>query len=107
MLRQNFFQFRVPALIPALGYGAFAAVWGIVRRLRAGTVQPLRARWLLFIPGALLPFAWYLCTGNHSFVHYWFTFREGMIFFLAVLCLLAGFAFEKAGADSPSAKKSR
>lgn len=107
VLRQNFFQFRVPALIPTLAYAAFAAVWGIVRRLRTGTVQPLRAKWLLFIPGALLPFAWYLCTGNHSFVHYWFTFREGMIFFLAVLCLLAGFAFEKAGADSPSAKKSR
>lgn len=107
VLRQNFFRFRVPALIPTLAYAAFAVVWGTVRRLRARTIQPLKSKWLLYIPGALLPFVWYLGTSNHSFIHSWFTFREGMIFFFALLCLLAGFAFEKAGKNSPPAKKSR
>ena len=41
---------------------------------------------------ALLPVLWYLVLSNHSFVHYWFTFRSyiGTIFALTAL-LACGF----------------
>lgn len=43
---------------------------------------------LPFLCIALMPFAWYFVVSNHSFIHYWFTYRELFIFFFAVLCSL-------------------
>ena len=43
---------------------------------------------LPFLLIALLPFAWYLFASNHSYIHYWFTYRELIIFFFAILCSL-------------------
>ncbi|MDR3314785.1 MAG: hypothetical protein LBS96_10095 [Oscillospiraceae bacterium] len=37
---------------------------------------------------ALLPYAWYLAVLNHSYVHYWFTYRNQLIALLALLCAL-------------------
>jgi len=37
---------------------------------------------------SLIPFAWYFFMGNHSYEHYWFTFRElGITCFSALICL--------------------
>lgn len=36
----------------------------------------------------LLPFGWYFVLGNHSFEHYWFTFRSLSVAILAVLSYL-------------------
>ncbi len=34
---------------------------------------------------ACMPIAWYVVTGNHSYMHFWFTYRELAIFIFAVL----------------------
>lgn len=36
---------------------------------------------------SLLPFTWYLGTGNHSYMHFWFTYKELCITAFAWLCL--------------------
>ena len=33
------------------------------------------------------PFIWYFVCCNHSYIHYWFTYRELWIFFFAILCV--------------------
>ena len=36
---------------------------------------------LPFLLVAMLPFVWYLFASNHSYIHFWFTYRELVIFF--------------------------
>ena len=43
---------------------------------------------LPFLLVAMLPFVWYLFASNHSYIHFWFTYRELVIFFFAILCTL-------------------
>lgn len=38
-----------------------------------------------FIVVACMPFAWYFVTANHSYIHFWFTYRELAIFIFAIL----------------------
>ena len=45
--------------------------------------QSLMRRTLCYGITALLPFAWYLVLGNHSYIHYWFTYRTLSITLLA------------------------
>ena len=33
---------------------------------------------------ALIPFAWYFVISNHSYIHYWMTYRELLILFLGI-----------------------
>lgn len=35
---------------------------------------------------AALPFIWYFLLSNHSYIHFWFTYRELFIFFFALMC---------------------
>ncbi len=59
-------------------------------RKGADMVADLPQRCLRFIPFgliALMPFAWYLAAGTHSYIHYWFTYRELCI---SVFALPAG-----------------
>ena len=35
---------------------------------------------------SLIPFAWYFVMSNHSYIHYWMTYRELLIFWLAMFC---------------------
>lgn len=39
-----------------------------------------------FILVALIPFVWYFVISNHSYIHYWMTYRELVIFFFAGMC---------------------
>ena len=32
-----------------------------------------------------MPIAWYVVTGNHSYMHFWFTYRELAILIFAIL----------------------
>lgn len=41
-----------------------------------------------FLCIALMPFAWYFVLSNHSYIHFWFTYRDLLIFFFAVMCSL-------------------
>lgn len=64
-------------------YGKQLAKRG-VGRIRSGS------RWLHLLPFAgiaCIPFVWYLAAGTHSYIHYWFTYRELCI---SAFALLAG-----------------
>ena len=37
---------------------------------------------------AIIPFAWFFVMSNHSYIHYWMTYRELLIFFFAAFCSL-------------------
>jgi hypothetical protein len=37
---------------------------------------------------SLIPFIWFIIVSNHSHIHYYFTYRELIIFFFAFLCIL-------------------
>ena len=41
-----------------------------------------------FIIIALMPFVWYFLVSNHSYIHSFFTYRELVIFFFAIMCML-------------------
>ena len=41
-----------------------------------------------FLLIAIIPFVWYMVLANHSYVHYWFTYRELAIFIFAILVWL-------------------
>ncbi|XME02902.1 hypothetical protein QYZ88_001620 [Lachnospiraceae bacterium C1.1] len=41
----------------------------------------------IFLPIMLIPFVWYICIGNHSFVHNWFTYKELIIFGFVLSCI--------------------
>lgn len=43
---------------------------------------------LPLITVSLIPFVWYAAVVNHSSIHYWFTYRILVIFFLALMCAL-------------------
>lgn len=45
---------------------------------------------LLFLIIAIMPFAWYMVAKNHSYQHFWFTFRN------MIITLLAGYAMVEA-----------
>ena len=37
-----------------------------------------------------MPFVWYAVLGNHSWIHFWFAYRELAIFINALLMLAVG-----------------
>lgn len=39
-----------------------------------------------FILMAAIPFVWFFLASNHSYIHFWFTYRELLITFLALMC---------------------
>lgn len=42
----------------------------------------------LFLLIALLPYVWYIIVDNHSYVHYWFTFRLQIVAVMGLLFAL-------------------
>lgn len=38
---------------------------------------------------SLTPFVWYIILSNHSYIHFWFTYRELSIFIFPIGCILA------------------
>ena len=44
------------------------------------------AKHLIFLIIAFMPFAWYIAVRNHSYVHYFFTYKELVVFAFAVMC---------------------
>ncbi len=43
-------------------------------------------KWVLFILVSFLPFIWYFVAVRHSYIHYWFTYREVVVTVFALLC---------------------
>lgn len=61
-----------------------------------------KERMLLSIPLlliCLIPFAWYLVVSNHSYIHYWMTYRELIILFFAGQCLVEYNIIDKKRSD--------
>lgn len=56
----------------------------LIYRIRRKHFNPKRI-WIYFII-AFLPFLWYAVTGNHSYVHYWFTCKALTVSVLAGMC---------------------
>lgn len=43
------------------------------------------AKHLIFLTIAFMPFAWYIVVRNHSYVHYFFTYKELVVFAFAIM----------------------
>lgn len=56
----------------------------LVQRDRLGRLRD----GLILLCAAALPFVWYAVLKNHSYVHFWFTYRELAIFAFALSCFL-------------------
>ena len=52
------------------------------------TVKLTTAAIVPFILIAILPFIWYAFAANHSYVHFWFTYRTLTVSVFALLCIL-------------------
>ena len=53
----------------------------ILYRKSRRNIRPVKG--IPYIPIAILPFVWYALLSNHSWIHYWFTYRELAITVLA------------------------
>lgn len=77
-------------LLLAVFIGAGIRLFLIARHSREGhqgwrTIVRDGAPYLLI---ALMPFAWYYVLPNHSWIHFWFTYRNLAITVFALFCLL-------------------
>lgn len=43
---------------------------------------------IIFVSIAILPFIWYIGASNHSFIHFWFTYKELIITAFSIFCLV-------------------
>lgn len=85
-----------PVLLGSLA--VFVYYVKIFWRKGAAKIIDWKKSFLHFLPFGLIllmPFAWYLAAGSHSYIHYWFTYRELCISAFAVLagltrCLSVG-----------------
>ncbi len=59
----------------------------------------------LFLAAALLPFGWYLFTGNHSYIHSFFTYRSLGVTFFASSCLFVSLGSRRSILRFPSEGK--
>ena len=93
---------RRPYLLMAAGI-ALGVVVLILKKRDAVGLTPLSKHapsWLLI---AALPLIWYAVLPNHSYQHYFYTFRTLAATVFALLC--CGFAFLKDGKAAPDARR--
>lgn len=74
-----------PVLFGGLGLAGYYA-GKLKKKLQSGQKLEFPVVFLLILI-ALIPFAWYFLSGSHSYIHYWYTYRELGI---TVFALLAG-----------------
>ena len=72
---------------PLIWVGFFFILLLLILGLIKGDRRTLRRDLIVFGGISLLPFIWYLGTGNHSYMHFWFTYKELCITAFAWLCL--------------------
>lgn len=81
---------RAYAAAALAAIAVYAAAWLRSRRYPAAE-QPLGTRRVLLAGVALLPFAWFFCTQNHTYNHAFYTSRTLMAAVFAVACLMGTF----------------
>lgn len=84
---------------PILISGLVIGIYYLKQYLKKGVyrIGGLKQRYLYFLPYmliSLIPFAWYLAAGTHSYIHYWFTYRELCISVFAILAGLTKCMFD-------------
>lgn len=73
-------------------------VAAVVLLLKKDRFSHLREN-LIFLPVACLPLAWYLMARNHSYIHFFFTFKELTIFAFALMCFFTKSLWEALRAE--------
>ena len=89
LIKRQLYRIISPALALA---AAYLAVTGVCFARRAPRQKLAGKAWAPFIALCVLPFVWYVCAANHSYVHAFFTYRELVITALSGMCLFAKFA---------------
>ena len=78
------------------------SIYYIVRLLKMKeekTVSKLKEI-IPFLLIGITPFLWYIFASNHSYIHFWMTYRILFIFFFAVMCSLEYFLAKKEVGDT-------
>lgn len=77
---------RVLVRWPIVIIGMGIALWLGKNLLKAKKEHNLTVKWLLpFSLVAFAPIVWYIAAGTHSYIHYWFTYRELCVSVFAIL----------------------
>lgn len=61
------------------------AIWLLYKYISSGG-KIIKKRMIPFIFISFYPFIWYFFTKNHSYEHYWMTWRELLIPIFALVC---------------------
>lgn len=64
----------------------FLAIYGIVKK----KIKISLNRIVVCVIIGTMPFVWYAVLGNHSWIHFWFAYRELVIFINALLMMTVG-----------------
>lgn len=71
-----------PIVISGMGI----VLWQGKNLLKAKKEHSLTVKWIFpFLLVAFAPIVWYIAAGTHSYIHYWFTYRELCVSIFAVL----------------------
>ena len=65
-----------------------AAIFYIVRLIKKNITVDNIKEIIPFLLIGITPFLWYIFASNHSYIHYWMTYRILIIFFFAIMCSL-------------------
>ena len=83
LMRQAFF-FISPAMFAGVAFALVCAAFFMARRRRDGLRLHM---WQAHIGLCMLPFLWYAGTGNHAYIHCWFTYRTLAVCAFSGMCL--------------------
>lgn len=73
---------RKDILIVSVIFALCCIVYLIIKKIPANLKSILS-----FVAISVIPFAWYFLAANHSYIHYWFTYRNLSIVVMAVSCM--------------------
>ena len=84
VLRRNFGVYaKIPYFVVLTAFLTFILVRAI--RIRFNSK---RTNLLPFVLIAIMPIAWYIAIGNHSYIHYWMTHRDLVLILFSTACML-------------------
>lgn len=71
---------------PIVILGAVIIFWWVKIFVKAAKRCTITMKWMLpCLLIALAPFVWFMAAGTHSYIHYWFTYRELCVSVFAIL----------------------
>lgn len=86
-IQMNFNVLKMPALFLVVTLVLFIFIVLLIRgKLR---FSPNKGKFFLFLIIGQIPFIWYFAVKNHSYVHFWFTYRSLSIWVLSIIFALS------------------